>query len=352
MNSIALEDGWIERFVTGSLVCPVHRHSLSRAASGLSCPSGCYYPIVEGIPFLLPQGIRQTHAGISRKSFALLQQTQSAGRGPEIEENRRSVDAAVQQLVAATNSILYIPLMGKLQNYPIPVFPMQPLRPGGLLLDIGCGWGRWCFAAVRAGFSPVGIDPSLESVLAAKRVARDLKIPALFVVGDSRYLPFAEATFDAAFSYSVLQHFSKDDVTATLHSLKAVMMPNGVTKLHMLNRYGLRSLQVQLWRGFRDAEGFETRYWTPRELLDRFSETLGPSTLEVDGFFVQGRYEDRHLFRAHHRFIVEISQLLKRAATVLPPLRNVADNLFVLSQISNAEPSARCRDGQDRGVGR
>lgn len=351
MNSTALEADWVERFVAGSLVCPLHRLALSKRSDQLSCARGCNYPIIEGVPFLLPRDVRQTHAGISGKSFALLEQIRGASRGLDMER-RQPVDAAVQQLVAATNSILYIPLIGKLRDYPIPVLPMQPPRPGSLLLDIGCGWGRWSFAAARAGFSPVGIDPSLESALAARRVARDLKISALFVVGDSRYLPFATTTFDAAFSYSVLQHFSKDDVTATLRSLKAVMKPNGMTKLHMLNRYGLRSLQVQLSRGFRDAENFETRYWTPRELLDRFSETLGPSLLEIDGFFVQGRYEDRHLFRARHRAIVEVSQFLKRAATVLPLLRNAADNLFVVSQMSNAEPSARCRDrhgtGEDR----
>lgn len=338
MSAVQVEQGWMERFIAESLVCPLHRFPLSRAAERLACLGGCDYPIVEGIPFLLPQDLRHTHAGISCESFALLEQLRSAGAGPETQDRRQSVDEAVQRLVAATNSILYIPLLGKLRDYPIPVFPMQPPRIGSLLLDIGCGWGRWCFAAARAGFLPVGVDPSLQSVLAARRVARDLKLSALFVVGDSRYLPFANATFDAAFSYSVLQHFSDDDVMATLRSLKAVMKPDGVTKLHMLNRYGLRSLQVQLSRGFRGAQGFETRYWRPRELLEQFSKSLGPSTLEVDGFFVQGRYEDRHLFRAHHRLIVEVSQLLKLAAASVPPLRKLADNLFVVSRIPAAEP--------------
>jgi hypothetical protein len=27
-----------------------------------------------------------------------------------------------------------------------------------VLVDLGCNWGRWCIAAGRMGFLPVGVD--------------------------------------------------------------------------------------------------------------------------------------------------------------------------------------------------
>ena len=57
----------------------------------------------------------------------------------------------------------------------------------------------------------MGIDPSLDAVLAARRVSRQLGVEASFVVGDARFLPFANDSFDTVFCYSVLQHFSKEN---------------------------------------------------------------------------------------------------------------------------------------------
>jgi SAM-dependent methyltransferase/uncharacterized protein YbaR (Trm112 family) len=327
--------------VIDSLVCPVHRLPLARRADILTCASGCEYPIVKGVPFLLPKDISHTHSGISARSFELAQAILTGARAWDDDTTADGIDPFVQNMVAATNSILYRPVIGQLSEYPIPIFPMRARRSGDLLLDIGSGWGRWCIAASRAGFSPVGIDPSLESALAAKRVACHFGVEATFVVGDSRYMPFAAQTFDTAFSYSVLQHFSEDDVKATLRSLAAVMKPGGVSKLHMLNRYGARSMQVQLFRRFREVGGFDTRYWSPAEMREQFTSILGPSSLEVDGFFVQARYEDRRLLRPRHRALVELSHALTTVAKAVPPLQNAADNLFVVSQV-RSRPADGC----------
>jgi SAM-dependent methyltransferase len=242
------------------------------------------------------------------------------------------IDGWVQDMVAHTNSTLYSHLVGRLRRYPIPTLPMEPRRSGATLLDIGCGWGRWSLAAARHGFSAVGVDTSLRAALAARRVAMQLGVPGRHVVADSRYLPFRDGTFDAVWSYSVLQHFDKDDVVATLAGLKPLMRRGGVSKLHLLNALGLRSLAVQIGRGFRTARGFETRYWLVGEMLRTFERHFGPSEIEIDGFFVQGRYEDRTLFRPRHRLVVEVSRVLSDLARKFRGLRLVADNLFVVTQ--------------------
>jgi SAM-dependent methyltransferase/uncharacterized protein YbaR (Trm112 family) len=314
------------------LACPVHGTGLAIAGNILSCPDGCSYPVIGDVPFLLSKALSHSDEPWAQGSFrladAILQGKESLPPvpGPGV------VDAHVQEHIAGTNSAMYRSLVGHLARYPIPDFPLVSQASGELLLDIGCHWGRWCFAADHAGFFPVGIDPCLSGVLAAARIAKQLSINAYFVCGDSRHMPFKNGTFDAAFSFSVLQHLSKTDVAQVVASLKPVMKNGGVTKLHMLNRYGLRSLQVQLFRLFMKPFFFETRYWSPGEMLSTFS-TLGPSRLEVDGFFVQGRFEDRHLFPFGARMLTIFSHWLKRASGHLRFLRPLADNLFVVSKI-------------------
>jgi SAM-dependent methyltransferase len=338
------------------LACPIHRRPLTATDERLTCPEGCDYPRFGEVPFLLPRAIAHTHRGIAAESFATAETLAATDRSPSLEhsdrhpresggpdlldsrlrgndEFREKIDPFVQKMIGHTNSNLYHHLAGQLRHYPIPDFPMIPEKPGARLLDIGAGWGRWSIGAARRGFDAIGIDPSLDAALAATRVARRLGADkARFVVADARYMPFRDGVFDAAFSYSVLQHFSKEDVAATLAALARVMRPGGISKLHLLNRWGLRSLEVQLRRAFRPAEEFETRYWSPAEMRAVFGQALGPSRLELDGFFVQGRYEDRALFKPQHRALVEASRLLVRAADYIPVLGALADNLFVISR--------------------
>src|ERR1022692_3109729 len=80
---------------------------------------------------------------------------------------------------------------GKLTSYPIPPIPLPPAKyKGQEMIDIGCNWGRWSIAAARKGYVPLGIDPMLEAVLAARDVTREMGLPARFVCGDARHLPF------------------------------------------------------------------------------------------------------------------------------------------------------------------
>ncbi|HRO41281.1 MAG TPA: hypothetical protein PL009_00500 [Flavipsychrobacter sp.] len=53
----------------------------------------------------------------------------------------------IQLQVAATNGIHFIPSIGKLDEYPIPEIPIENSYNQDLLLDIGCGWGRWLVAS-------------------------------------------------------------------------------------------------------------------------------------------------------------------------------------------------------------
>ncbi|HEY8491927.1 MAG TPA: methyltransferase domain-containing protein [Dehalococcoidia bacterium] len=77
-----------------------------------------------------------------------------------------------------------------------------PLRPGSLVLDLGCGTGNYTVPAAEAGARVVGADLS-RGMLA--RAAGKSRLPA-WVQADGHRLPFPDATFDAALAVLVLHH--------------------------------------------------------------------------------------------------------------------------------------------------
>lgn len=310
-------DSWLKEH----LVCPRHRHKLKVSRHRLLCVEGHEYPYVDGIPVLLLHG-QDVHVDVGSLDST------------EIEEDvaRTTIDAYVQRMVAGTCGNMYVDLINRLPRYPIPDVRL-PAVSCDRLLDIGCGWGRWSIAAARKGYSVVGIDPSIDAVRAARRVSHALGAPANFVVADARHLPFRDESFDVAFSYSVLQHFAKDDVRMCLTEIVRTLKKHGVSLIEMPNAIGIWNVFQRFKRRGRPPTGFDVRYWSPRELKETFTALIGPSSICADSFFfINGQPSDRDILRRRYKALVSLSDLLRRASGPASWLTYVADSLYIRSE--------------------
>lgn len=242
-----------------------------------------------------------------------------------------AIDPVVQFMVAATNGILYEPLLGQLRDVPIPDLRL-PHGSGQTLLDIGCNWGRWSIAAARKGYDVVGIDPSLGAIMAAKRTSASLGLKVRYIVADARFLPFAPGTFSNIFSYSVLQHFSKVDALTAVNEIARVLKTGGTSFIQMPNALGLRSFQHQFKRGFREPEAFDVRYWTPWELKKTFRKAIGKTKLTVDGYFGLGlQASDAAMLPFKYRAVIRTSEFLRAMSQAVPFMCWFADSVYLTS---------------------
>jgi SAM-dependent methyltransferase len=210
------------------------------------------------------------------------------------------------------------------------------------LLDVGCNWGRWSIAAARAGYRVVGIDPSLGAIAAARRVSEQMGLSASFCVGDARALPFAAESFDAAFSYSVLQHFAERDAAQALDEVGRVLREGGLATVQMANALGARSLYHQARRGFRQPRDFEVRYWTPPALKRAFESRIGPTQLSVDCYFGLGLQPgDAALLSLRARSVIAASEAMRRVAARVPSLGALADSVYLTATRSGPRAASR-----------
>src|SRR5215203_1913188 len=232
----------MNEWLQSHLVCPRDKQDLEFSENQLICPEKHVYPVFDGIPVMLVDEAEITHDYINRtlEKIAGEQEDKAAeNHDSQNGSHKNEIDAFVQGEVPYTSGTLYFSVQHKLTRYPIPECRL-PVGKGERLLDIGCNWGRWSIAAAQKGYQPVGIDPSLDAVLAARRVSKQLCVETDFVVGDARFLPFADNAFDTVFSYGVFQHFSKENVRVSLDEVVRVLKPNGNTLFQMPNKYGVR----------------------------------------------------------------------------------------------------------------
>lgn len=342
----------IDPWYLKNLVCPVDKTALEYKNNLLVSASGREYPVVSGVPVMLVEGVDQTialaNASLERargsehvidkraEEYFLeslgISENEKQGIVKLLESQDLKVDPVVQFIIGATSGYAYKDMIGKVNEYPIPELRL-PEGNGKSLLDIGCNWGRWSIAASRKGYDVIGLDPSLGAAMSAKRVAGQLGLSIRFIVGDARYLPFREELFDQVFSYSVLQHFSKENVEVTLQEINRVLNPNGKYLIQMANYLGVRSLQHQLKRKFREAEDFEVRYWSIPELKKSFNKSIGSSEISVDCYFGLGlQKSDKKFMSAPMKIAISVSEVLRKISEIFPPIKYLADSVYVATK--------------------
>ncbi len=106
--------------------------------------------------------------------------------------------------------------------------------PGKLVLDAGCGMGRYSAVALSLGAEVVAIDMSVS----LRRVAESAKTqPRLHPVeGDLLHPPFKKGVFDVVYSQGVLHH------TANTHqafkAVSALVKPRGLLSVWLYGKAG------------------------------------------------------------------------------------------------------------------
>jgi 2-polyprenyl-6-hydroxyphenyl methylase / 3-demethylubiquinone-9 3-methyltransferase len=125
------------------------------------------------------------------------------------------------------------------------------VNPAGLrVLDIGCGGGLLAEEFARLGCEVTGVDPSEESLTAARRHATSQGLTIQYHCAAGEALPFADASFDAAYCCDVLEHVA--DLSRVIAETVRVLRPRGTYFFDTINRTFLSRLimikLLQEWR--------------------------------------------------------------------------------------------------------
>ncbi len=262
----------MRRWLLEHLVCPKTQETLclhdaeerdGEILSGMLVSSSARYPIVAGIPRFVDRHYA-TAFGLQWKTHASTQ----------IDTQRHSHSA--ERFWGETG------------------FTAEGLN-GKLILDGGCGAGRFTNIAASVGGRVVAIDLS-EAVSACYQNHVGCENVAV-VQADLLNLPFRPKTFDVAFTIGVIQH--TPEPLQALASIAATVKPGGEIAVSWYKRYWYTYLHQKyvlrpLFRGWND------------ERLYRFISQYVPKLLPVSRFlnrFLPGSILDRILPVANRDFI-------------------------------------------------
>jgi 2-polyprenyl-3-methyl-5-hydroxy-6-metoxy-1,4-benzoquinol methylase len=177
------------------------------------------------------------------------------------------------------------------------------LRPedlkGKLVLDVGCGMGRFAEVATRWGARVVGVDLSLAAEVAAKNLA-DREFVAM--QADVFALPFAPESFDVIYSIGVLHH--TPDCEAAVKALEKYLKPGGLLVVWLYSGYNK-------WYRFSD-------FWR------RYTNKMKPQTLH-------------RVLKVAVPFFYNLEQGIRRVPLVGSPVAGVVHHVFPVNRQKTPE---------------
>jgi SAM-dependent methyltransferase len=121
------------------------------------------------------------------------------------------------------------------------------LRPGGTVVDVGCGTGR-ALTPLRAAVGPAGTVVGLD--LTPEMLADATARGEVLIQADACRLPFGDRTLDAIFAAGLLMHLPDPD--AGLRELARVVRPGG--RLVLFHPSGRAALAARHGRTIRPDE--------------------------------------------------------------------------------------------------
>lgn len=215
------------------LRCPVCRLPLAMAESGVFC-EGCNreFPAINGVIRFTESSSYAESFGFQWSRFARTQLDRE-GSYPSEKDFRERTGFVPEDLA------------------------------GKLVLDVGCGMGRFAEVATRWGARVVGVDLSQAAEVAAENLS-DRR--ATFFQADVFALPFAAESFDYIYSLGVLHH--TPDCEGAFRALPSLLKPGGTVAIWIYSGYNNWYRASDLYR--------KVTHRLPKEVLLNLCRLAGP----------------------------------------------------------------------------
>jgi ubiquinone/menaquinone biosynthesis C-methylase UbiE len=146
------------------------------------------------------------------------------------------------------------------------------LKPGEIILDVGCGTGNHIQFFGAKGMKTIGIDLSLPMLrLAQKKLGQ----PNVLCMGKAEALPFKDKSFDSVSLITTLE-FVEDPQKALR---EAVRVSRNKILLGILNKYSLTAVVRRIKGISRPSIYNKARFYSIWELKKLLTKVLGKGNL-------------------------------------------------------------------------
>jgi 2-polyprenyl-3-methyl-5-hydroxy-6-metoxy-1,4-benzoquinol methylase len=176
---------------------------------------------------------------------------------------------------------------------------------GAKLLEVGCGMGTDLLQFARGGAKVTGVDLTPRSIETSRHHLELYGHSGEFAIADCERLPFAEESFDVAYSNGVLHH--TPDTAAAVREIHRVLRAGGLARVMLYHR-GSWAYWSQVVLRYGILRGEFLRGTSANDIMSKYVEfNAGGGRPLVKAY---SRREARELFSMFRDVTVQVEQLL------------------------------------------
>ena len=177
---------------------------------------------------------------------------------------------------------------------------------GAKLLEVGCGMGTDLLQFARGGAKVTGVDLTPRSIETSRRHLELYGQTGEFAIADCERLPFADESFDVAYSNGVLHH--TPDTVGAVREIHRVLKPGGQARVMLYHR-GSWAYWSQVVLRYGILRGEFLRGTSANDIMSRYVEfNAGGGRPLVKAY---SRREARSLFSNFSRIEITVAQLMR-----------------------------------------
>ena len=177
---------------------------------------------------------------------------------------------------------------------------------GAKLLEVGCGMGTDLLQFARGGANVTGVDLTPRSLETSRHHLELYGQTGEFALADCERLPFADESFDVAYSNGVLHH--TPDTAGAVQEIHRVLKPGGQARVMLYHR-GSWAYWSQVVVRYGIVHGEFLRGTSANDIMSKYVEVnTGGGRPLVKAY---SRDEARDLFSMFREVKIEIEQLLR-----------------------------------------
>jgi ubiquinone/menaquinone biosynthesis C-methylase UbiE len=213
-----------------------------------------------------------------------------------------------------------------------------------LVLDVGCGTGRWLRRYQALGFQATGVDATLGMLGRAIECGTTSPL----IAGEACYLPFADARFDCVSDITVVQHIPRSLQPMALREMVRVLKPGGRLILmellggenaHIFPRSPQDWIQQVASCGAKPIGWFGQEYLLFDRLFVRVAQRLtggasSRASADAEPLHPKSQYSSsaRRIFWTIRRVTAQLSAWMDPLAEKICPARIATHGVFVFQK--------------------
>lgn len=156
-------------------------------------------------------------------------------------------------------------------------FELAEVKPGMLILDVGCGRGEILRHCAHLGADAFGIDYALVAVNMSQKVITSIDEPApgrtAVSQADAKKLPFPDKVFDRVLMFDVVEHLHPWELHEAMLEVHRVLKPDGRFIIHTAPNVWYDRYAYPVVRFFRRLMGQGDKYpKDPRQFMVAVNE--------------------------------------------------------------------------------